>query len=58
MSPLTELAWSYPALLLTGYALPIAFFVGILRTRLARSAVVDVIRVIRSPLSSGVTALG
>ena len=50
---LTDMANSYPAVILPGYALPIAFLVGLLRTQLARSAVGDVLRELDAGVEPG-----
>jgi signal transduction histidine kinase len=50
---LTDMANSYPAVILPGYALPIAFLVGLLRTQLARSAVGDVVRELDAGVEPG-----
>jgi signal transduction histidine kinase len=50
---LTDMANSYPAVILPGYALPIAFLIGLLRTQLARSAVGDVVRELDAGVEPG-----
>jgi signal transduction histidine kinase len=50
---LTDMSLGYPAVILPGYALPIAFLVGLLRTRLAWSAVGDVVRELDAGVEPG-----
>ena len=50
---LTDMSFTYPAVILPGYALPIAFLVGLLRTQLARSVVGDVVRELDAGVEPG-----
>jgi signal transduction histidine kinase len=50
---LTDMSHGYPAVILPGYALPIAFLVGLLRTQLARSVVGDVVRELDAGVEPG-----
>src|SRR5262245_4037461 len=50
---LTDMSLTYPAVILPGYALPIAFLVGLLQTQLARSAVGDVVRELDAGVEPG-----
>ena len=50
---LTDMSHSYPAIILPGYALPIAFLIGLLRMQLARSVVGDVVRELDAGVEPG-----
>jgi signal transduction histidine kinase len=50
---LTDMSQGYPAVILPGYALPVAFLIGLLRTQLARSAVGDVVRELDAGVEPG-----